>query len=145
MKKFILILFVFCSIWTNAQTANEHNLTNGLALQGYDPVAYFENSKAIQGKEVFSVEYNGARYQFSSESHKARFLKNPSQYEPQYGGYCAFGMSNGYKAPIQPEAFTIVNNKLYLNYNLKVKEQWLKEQTNRIEKADVNWKKLIKK
>lgn len=145
MKKIIFILFVFCSIWTNAQTANEQNINNGLALQGYDPVAYFEDSKAIQGKEAFSVEYMGARYQFSSETNKALFLKNPSQYEPQYGGYCAFGMSNGYKAPIQPEAFTIVNNKLYLNYNSKVKEQWLKEQTKRIEKANENWEKLIKK
>lgn len=145
MKKIILILFAFYSIWTSAQTANQYNITNGLAIQGYDPVAYFENSKAIQGKEAFSVEYNGVHYQFSSESNKALFLKNPSQYEPQYGGYCAFGMSNGYKAPIQPEAFTIVNNKLYLNYNLKVKEQWLKQQSERIEKADVNWEKSIKK
>ena len=81
---------------------------------------------------------------FSSESNKALFLKDPAQYEPQFGGYCAYGMSNGYKAPIQPEAFTIVDNKLYLNYSLKVKEMWLKDQAARIEKANRTWEKLKK-
>lgn len=146
MKKSILILFVgFLSTTTFAQTAKHINLKNNVALQGYDPVAYFEINKPTEGNKEINAKYNGAIYYFSSESNKALFLKNPSQYEPQFGGFCAYGMSEGYEAPIQPDAFTIVENKLYLNYNLKVKEMWSKERTARIEKAIVNWENIQKK
>lgn len=146
MKKSILILFVaFLSTTTFAQTAKHINLKNNVALQGYDPVAYFEINKPTEGNKEINFKYNGAIYYFSSESNKALFLKNPSQYEPQFGGFCAYGMSEGYEAPIQPDAFTIVENKLYLNYNLKVKETWLKERDVRIEKAILNWNKNQKK
>jgi YHS domain-containing protein len=137
MKKIILLLVVFISTSIFSQT----NQKNGIAIQGYDPVAYFESAKAIEGNKEIKSEYNGVIYQFSSESNKVLFLKNPSHYEPQFGGFCSYGMSEGYEAPIQPEAFTIVDNKLYLNYNLKVKEMWSKEQVDRIEKANVNWGK----
>lgn len=134
MRKQILMLFVaLLTATTYAQT---------IAIKGYDPVAYFESAKAVEGKKEITAEFHKALYQFSSEKNKALFLKNPEHYEPQYGGFCAYGMSNGYEAPIQPEAFTIVDNKLYLNYNLKVKEMWLKEQSQRIEKANVNWEKM---
>jgi YHS domain-containing protein len=146
MKKSILILFVaILSATTFAQTAKHINLKNTIALQGYDPVAYFEINKPTEGNKKFKSEYNGAIYYFSSESNKTLFLKNPSQYEPQFGGFCAYGMSEGYEAPIQPDAFTIVENKLYLNYNLKVKEMWSKERVARIEKAIVNWENIQKK
>jgi YHS domain-containing protein len=146
MKKSILILFVaLLSATTFAQTAKHINLKNNIAIQGYDPVAFFESNKAIEGKKEISSKYNGAIYYFSSESNKALFLKKPEYYLPQFGGFCAYGMSEGYEAPIQPEAFTIVDNKLFLNYNLKVKEMWSKEQTARIEKATVNWEKIQKK
>jgi YHS domain-containing protein len=146
MKKSILILFVaLLSATTFAQTAKHINLKNNIAIQGYDLVAFFESNKAIEGKKEISSKYNGAIYYFSSESNKALFLKKPEYYLPQFGGFCAYGMSEGYEAPIQPEAFTIVDNKLFLNYNLKVKEMWSKEQTARIEKATVNWEKIQKK
>ncbi len=146
MKKSILILFVaFLSATTFAQTTKQINLKNNVALQGYDPVAYFESAKATEGKKEIKSEYNGAIYHFSSENNKALFLKNPSQYEPQFGGFCAYGMSEGYEAPIQPEAFTIVDGKLYLNYNLKVKEMWSKDHAARIKKAIVNWENIQKK
>ena len=146
MKKSILILFVaLLSATTFAQTAKHINLKNNIAIQGYDPVAFFESNKAIEGKKEISSKYNGAIYYFSSESNKALFLKKPEYYLPQFGGFCAYGMSEGYEAPIQPEAFTIVDNKLFLNYNLKVKEMWSKERTARIEKATVNWEKIQKK
>lgn len=140
MKKFILLCLLFCAASMHAQT----NQKNGIALQGYDPVAYFENAQATLGKKEITAQHNDIVYQFSSESNKALFLKNPAQYEPQFGGYCAYGMSNGYKAPIQPQAFTIVDNKLYLNYSLEVKAMWLKEQAARIEKANHTWEKLKK-
>lgn len=145
MKKQILILLIaVISASTFAQTtksAKHVNTENGIAIQGYDPVAYFENSKAIKGNEEITATFQDATYYFSTENNKTHFLKNPTQYIPQFGGYCAYGMSEGYEAPIKPEAFTIVDNKLYLNYNLKVKETWLKDQANRIQKANENWNK----
>ncbi|MGV3697257.1 YHS domain-containing (seleno)protein [Flavobacterium sp.] len=140
MKKNILACLLFCAVSLKAQT----NQKNGVALQSYDPVAYFKNAQAILGNKEITTQHNDVVYQFSSEDNKALFLKNPAQYEPQYGGYCAYGMSNGYKAPIKPEAFTIVDNKLYLNYSLEVKAMWIKEQAVRIEKADHTWEKLKK-
>lgn len=144
MKKLLLLILALMSITINAQKLADTNLDKGIALQGYDPVAYFADSKAIKGNQEFTVNYKGAEYFFTSEENKKMFSTNPSQYEPQYGGYCAFGLSNGYKAPIDPQAFTIVNDKLYLNYSLKVKELWLKEQADRIQKANKNWEALKK-
>lgn len=147
MKNYIFSLaFALISIATVAQTesksANDFNLENKVAIQGFDPVAYFESNKATLGTKDINTEHNGAIYYFSSEANKILFLKNPSQYLPQFGGYCAYGMSEGHKAPVTPEAFTIVDNKLYLNYNLKVKEMWVKKQKECIEKANENWEKL---
>lgn len=146
MKKQILILLMaVLSASTFAQTSKstkKTNVENGVAIQGYDPVAYFESSKAIKGDKAIAATFEDAIYYFSSEDNKTTFLKNPSLYIPQYGGYCAYGLSKGYKAKIQPEAFTIVDNKLYLNYNLDVKKEWLKDQKERIEKANANWEKI---
>lgn len=148
MKKQILWLFVVLfSATTFAQTPHKEkhvNTKNGVAIQGYDPVAYFENNQATKGNKEITANYQEAVYYFSSNENKETFLKNPSQYVPQFGGFCAYGMSEGYEAPVQPEAFTIVDNKLYLNYNLKVKETWLKDKENRIERAHKNWEKESK-
>lgn len=145
MKAQILILLVaLLSLATFAQTTKHINLKDNVAIQGYDPVAYFENNKAVKGKNEITSEYNGAIYHFSSESNKSLFLKNSSRYEPQFGGYCAYGMSEGYEAPIQPEAFTIVDNKLYLNYNLEVRKLWSNKQKIRIENAVNNWDRIQK-
>lgn len=145
MKKQILILLIAvlsaASFAQTSKSAKHVNTENGLAIQGYDPVAYFENSKAVKGNKEITATFQEATYYFSTENNKTIFLKNPTQYIPQFGGYCAYGMSEGYEAPIKPEAFTIVDNKLYLNYNLKVKETWVKDQANRIQKANENWNK----
>jgi YHS domain-containing protein len=125
------------------QAQNQY-LKNGVAIQGYDPVAYFESNKAIQGNSEIKTEYKKAIYFFSSEKNKALFLKKPEKYVPQYGGYCAYGVSENHTSPTDPQAFTIVDDKLYLNYNLKVKEMWSKDRSERIVKANENWKKLKK-
>jgi YHS domain-containing protein len=140
MKKIILMLFV-TAVSVQIQAQNQY-LKSGVAIQGYDPVAYFESSKAIEGNKEINAEYNKAIYWFSSEANKALFLKNPEKYVPQYGGYCAYGVSENHTSPTDPKAFTIVEDKLYLNYNLKVKELWTKEREERIKKANENWKKL---
>ena len=139
IKHFLAIAIVAITSISFAQKSE-----NNLAIKGYDPVAYFQEAKAVKGDKSISTIQNGKTYFFSSEANKALFLKNPETYEPQYGGYCAFGMSGGYKAPIQPEAFTIVENKLYLNYNLDTRTKWREEQKERIAKADTNWEQLKK-
>ncbi|MEC4005687.1 YHS domain-containing (seleno)protein [Flavobacterium sp. SUN052] len=143
MKKQILILIVaFISATTFAQS--EKKIDAKLAIKGYDVVAYFQENKAVKGEKSITTIYNDKIYYFASENNKSLFLKNPSYYEPQFGGYCAYGMSEGHEAPIQPEAFTIVDDKLYLNYNLETRTEWQKEQKERIVKADANWAKTKK-
>ncbi len=133
---FFLALFVSASAFSQK---SEVYLSNGKAIDGYDPVAYFTSSKPIKGKPELKSTYMGAEWHFSSPENKKLFDSNPQKYAPQYGGYCAFGVAGGYKAKISPDAWTIVNNKLYLNYNLSVQKDWLKEQSSMIQKADANW------
>jgi YHS domain-containing protein len=109
------------------------------AIRGYDPVAYFTEGKPIEGKEKLVYNWNNASWYFSSAQNLNLFKANPGKYAPQYGGYCAYGLSNGYKASTVPEAWTIVNGKLYLNYSLKVRYTWEKNRTERIANADKNW------
>lgn len=142
MRKLILMLFI---VMASAQiSAQNQYLKNGVAVQGYDVVAYFESNKPIEGKSDIKTAYNNATYFFSSENNKALFLKNPEKYVPQYGGYCAYGTSENHLSPTDPQAFTIVDDKLYLNYNLKVKELWSKDREERIVKANKNWETLKK-
>lgn len=139
-KQFLVLLVTMLSVTAFAQKTKEKEIK--LAIKGYDPVGYFTENKAIKGNKTISTDENEQTYYFASENNKAMFLKNPSAYEPQYGGFCAYGLSEGHKAPIQPEAFTIVDGKLYLNYNLETRTEWQKQEKERIVKADMNWVKL---
>ncbi len=145
MKKQILTtILAFLSLANYAQTSNKYvNISkDNLALQGHDAVAYFESNKAMKGSKDIRATHNNTVYYFLSEANRIKFLKNPVQYEPQFGGFCAYGMSEGYKAPINPDAFTIVDGKLYLNYDLSVKKEWSKSKAEHIKKANENWEKL---
>lgn len=143
MKKLILVLFITMA---SLQSYAQHQyLKNGVAIQGYDPVAYFESNKAIQGDSEINTKFNKALYFFSSEKNKALFLKTPDKYVPQFGGYCAYGVSESHLSPTDPQAFTIVDDKLFLNYNLEVKKMWSKDREERIKKANENWINLNKK
>ena len=120
--------------------AGENNLTfHGIAIQGYDPVAYFTDNKAVPGNPGITASYDGAIYQFASTEHKTAFEANPGKYAPQYGGYCAYGASQGYNASIEPEQFTIAGGKLYLNYNSDVRKRWNQDRGSYISKADAYW------
>jgi YHS domain-containing protein len=112
---------------------------NGLAIDGYDPVAYFTEQKPVKGSPEFRVKFEGATFQFASAAHRDTFAANPEQFVPQYGGYCAYGMAKGYKAKIDPAAFTVVGDKLYLNYSEMVQSQWLSDIPGYLRKADANW------
>ncbi len=152
MKKSILILFVVLSstisfAQTAAKRVKEFNLENRVAIQGYDPVAYFTQKKAVKGKKELAASYEGVTYYFSTQTNKEAFAKNPTSFEPQYGGWCAYAMgANGEKVEVDPDTFKIVNGKLFLFYNAyfnNTLKSWNKDEANLNKKADTNWKKFI--
>ena len=153
MKRVLIILLViFAYSATFAQSVSkklsEYNLENKVAIQGYDPVSYFKQGKAIKGRKEVLASYDGVVYQFSSATNKEIFLKSPTSFEPQYGGWCAYAMgSAGEKVEINPETFKIIDGKLYLFYNAffnNTLKSWNKEEASLKAKADANWKKIIK-
>lgn len=113
------------------------------AIRGYDTVAYFTEGKAVEGSSEYSFEYKGATWLFSSQTHLDLFKNSPESYEPQYGGYCAYAVSQNQTASIKPELFTIHEGKLYLNYSQNVNEKWLKSKESFITAADINWPSLL--
>ena len=119
--------------------AGEFFERDGAAIRGYDPVAYFTDGKATRGSPEYTTQYQGSTFQFSSREHRDAFAADPEKYAPQYRGYCAYGTSTGYKAAVDPSEFTIVNGKLYLNYNEDVRKTWSKDILGYITKADARW------
>ncbi|MEK6154694.1 YHS domain-containing (seleno)protein [Flavobacteriaceae bacterium 3-367] len=124
-------------------------LRNGYVIGGYDPVAYFKLEKATKGKKNTSYKWNGATWLFASEEHRDLFEANPEKYAPQYGGWCAYGMSghgsNGYGAESRPQdSWSITDGKLYLNWSSGVKNMFLKKEDEYIKSADVEWQKIRK-
>ena len=115
----------------------------GLAIGGYDPVAYFVAGEPQKGSESLEISYKGAKWRFANSDNLEAFRSNPEIYTPQYGGYCAWAVSFGYTASIHPEAWSIENNKLYLNYSKSVRRQWLEDKDNRITLADQNWPAVL--
>ncbi|MFT5790378.1 MAG: YHS domain-containing protein [Shewanella sp.] len=112
---------------------------NGIAVNSYDVVAYFIEGKPVKDKVQYASHYNNVLWLFSSDQHRMMFEQDQQQYVPQYGGYCAYGMSKGFVVDTDPNAFTILENKLYLNYSLGVRETWLKETELYIARADLHW------
>ncbi len=146
MKKIIILtslIVALVSICSFAQK-NEVFSTDGGAIKGYDPVAFFTDSKAIKGAKEITYEWSGAKWHFATKKNKDLFVANPEKYAPQYGGYCAYGTADGHKAPTETNTWTIVNNKLYFNYNQNVKVEWSKDQAGLIKKADEQWPKIKK-
>ena len=119
--------------------AGEFFEKNGIALDGYDPVGYFSDQKPVRGSTEFTAEYKGSMFHFSTASHRDQFRAAPEKFVPQFGGFCAYGAAGGYKAKIEPEAFSIIDGKLYLNYNAKVQSEWSKDTNGYIAKAEKQW------
>ena len=115
------------------------NSATGIAINGYDPVAYFTQRKPVEGQAQFSTQWHGATWHFSSKANKAEFVAMPEKYAPQYGGYCAFAVAYNAIATTVPEAWSIVDNKLYLNNSIGVRTQWKSDPQGYISKADGNW------
>jgi YHS domain-containing protein len=144
----ILSSVLLTSIAQDATTLRkkQYNLDGGVAISGYDPVAYFKQGKAIKGKKEFSVSADGVVYYLSSAENKEEFKKNYSKYEPQYGGWCAYAMGNdGTKVEVDPETFKIIDSKLFLFYNKffnNTLKSWNKNETRLKTNADANWQKI---
>ncbi|ADB38531.1 hypothetical protein Slin_2513 [Spirosoma linguale DSM 74] len=153
--KMLALLFIsvaFGIISAQAQTnpvvrKQQFNLDNGLAIQGYDPVAYFTQNKAIKGSSANSVTYKNVTYRFASSTNAEMFQKSPEKYEPAYGGWCAYAMgATGEKVPVDPETFKVKDGHLYLFYNKffnNTLPKWNKDEENLHRKADQSWLKFV--
>lgn len=117
---------------------------SSVTLKGYDVVAYFTQAQPVKGTSQFSHQWMGATWQFSSAANRDAFAMSPEKYAPQYGGYCSWAVSRGYTADIDPEAWKVVNGKLYLNYSKGVQRKWETDIPGNIAKADGNWPGLHK-
>jgi len=142
---FIAIVTSIISLSVPAFAKGDVFVKNGVAIKGYDPVAYFVSSKAQKGNQAYSHVHAGNKWLFSSEANKKAFAANPAKFTPQYGGHCAYAASKNSIAPVDPHAWTIENGKLYLNYNKSIRSKWLPNITANISKANANWPALAQK
>jgi YHS domain-containing protein len=150
LKRFVLsvalLAVVSVAIGQASKSAKINLDSDRLALEGYDPVAYFKEKKAIEGKKEFVHEYQGAVYRFSTQQNRDAFIAAPPTYQPQYGGWCAYAMgATGEKVEVDPETFKIIDGKLYLFYNKffnNTLDSWNKNENALKSKADSNWKSL---
>ena len=129
---------------SGAVFAGEINEVNGVAIKGYDPVAYFTDGKPVQGKAEYNSHYKDGIFRFASAEHKKLFDSNPDKYAPQYGGFCAYGTATGHKADVDPAAFSVVDDKLYLNYNKSVQGKWKQDVPGYIVQANQQWPSVSK-
>jgi YHS domain-containing protein len=120
-------------------------IVKGVAVGGYDPVAYFTDGKPVAGTTEFTLEHGGAVWRFASAANRDAFKADPAKYAPQYGGYCAWAVSQGYTAKGDPNAWSIVEGRLYLNYNKAVKLGWELAPATNIKKADGHWPTVLDK
>ncbi len=141
----LLLVFVLLAPAAPAAALSPVNRTlfGGVAIDGYDPVAFFTDSRPVEGRKEFAYEWNGATWRFASVAHRDLFVQEPARYAPQYGGYCAWAVSQGYTAGIDPEAWTIRDGKLFLNYDLDVQKKWALDIPGNIAKGDANWPKIL--
>ncbi len=151
MKKLLSVLFIsFIMVQGFSQSTEQRkkhfNVKKNIALEGYDPVSYFDG-KPTEGKEELKLSYEGIVYQFSSQTNLNKFKSKPSLYEPQFGGWCAYAMGeSGEKVKVDPETYKILNGRLYLFYNFwgnNTLEEWNKNEKKLLESGDKNWKKTI--
>lgn len=138
------MLFLAAKLFAQTETKSVY-VTKAGAIKGYDPVAYFTQNKPVKGAADIVFEWSGATWHFTSAENRDLFKQNPGKYAPQYGGWCAYGWAQGYPAKTEPEAWSIVDGKLYLNYDRSVRSDWNKKQAAYIQTANKNWANARKK
>lgn len=137
---------------TSAGTVDEHGQTHvvnvdrqGLALQGYDPVSYFTEAGPTPGQEKLTHTHQGATYRFASAENRDRFASDPASFAPAYGGYCGYGLAKNMLAPVDPEAYDVINGRLVLQYSKGVRKTFHKDLEGNLQKADANWPLLAQR
>ncbi len=147
MKRlFITLTLALLALPAFAQTKTLLNLDKtGVAIQGYDPVAFFTDHKPAKGSEKFVAKQDGAIYLFASKEHQDLFKENPAKYEPEFGGYCAYGVSRNKLVEVDVDAFQIVDGKLLLQYSKGVRDDFNRDQAGNLSKANANWTGLVAK
>jgi YHS domain-containing protein len=141
-QRTILTLLVATLLVSSLAAAPVNTNWRGLAIKGYDPVAYFTDGKPVEGSADFTFEWEDAKWRFASAEHRDAFAKEPARYAPQFGGFCAWAVSQGYTADIDPEAWKLVDGKLYFNYSPKVQAKWEEDAAGNIAKGEANWPAL---
>ena len=144
MTRLLLASTVVTLAFAAAPVDPVNKTRDGAALKGHDPVAYFEQGRAIKGSPQFTFDWMGAAWHFSSAGNRDLFSKDPQKYAPQFGGYCAWAVGHGYTATIDPEAWRIVDGKLYLNYSKSVQKMWEQDRQRWIDAGHANWPRLHK-
>ncbi|HEX7373631.1 MAG TPA: YHS domain-containing (seleno)protein [Steroidobacteraceae bacterium] len=139
-----LFLSAFLTMTAATALAGEYFEKDGVALRGYDPVAYFTDGKPTKGTSAHAYEYKGSKFYFATAANQRQFARDPAKYAPQFGGFCALGTANGYKVSTQPDAFAVVDGKLYLNHDLKVLGLWQADAPGYITKAQEKWPEVSK-
>lgn len=138
----IVVLGIAGAMTLRGQTPGSINSANGVAIQGYDAVAYHLQQKAVKGSRDLTHVWRGVTWQFESGENRDRFARSPEEFVPEFGGFCAYGVSRGYAVDIDPQAFAIVDGRLYLNYSKRVQATWNQNRAGYIEKARQNWPKV---
>ncbi len=137
----LLAVFLTPALLTAGKPINANR--SGVAIKGYDPVAYFKDSAPAKGSASYNTTWMEVKWFFVNQENLDTFKANPEKYAPQYGGYCAWAVSQGSTANIDPKAFKVVDDKLYLNYSLKIQKKWERDIPGNITKADANWPGVI--
>jgi hypothetical protein len=138
----IVVVGIAGAMTLRGQTPGSMNAADGVAIQGYDAVAYQAQQQAVKGQPAFSHEWLGVRWHFASRANRDRFAAAPESFAPQFGGFCAYGVSRGYAVDVDPAAFTVIDGKLYLNYSRRVQATWNQDRAGHIDKARRNWPKV---
>jgi YHS domain-containing protein len=147
MKKSIQSIAAFALLASSAFAGELVNVSGAskIAVSGYDPVAFFTEAKAVNGSPFITIEYRGATYFFATEEHKKLFVENPAKFAPQYGGYCAYGVSLGKLFPVDISTWQVRDGKLYLNLNADILKMFNADLSGNVAKAEQHWPTLVKK
>jgi hypothetical protein len=138
----IVVLGIAGAMTLRGQTPGSINTANGVAIQGYDVVAYHTQQQAVKGQRAYTHVWRGVTFQFVSAENRDRFATSPEAFVPEFGGFCAYGVSRGYAVDVDPQAFAVVEDKLYLNYSKRVQTTWNQDRAGYIAKARQNWPKV---
>jgi YHS domain-containing protein len=141
----VLVLLLALAGFAHAQKRLVNTDRNGLALKGHDPVAFFTLGRPVAGLPQFESVYKGTRYRFASAEHKKLFDGDPAKYEPQFGGFCAYGVSKGYAVDVELDAFQIVDGRLLMQYDKGVRDKFNQDPQGNLRRADENWPKVVEK